>query len=66
MVTKAYAHKNGNQSGIKPNKVFLKNVSTPVLTKNASESVMPIRPNKKASKSFFSLFVNKRTVVNRI
>jgi hypothetical protein len=66
IVTNTYAHKNGSQIGMRPNKLSRRNVSTPVLTKKASEIVIPTRPNRNARKSFFSLLMNRSAKVNRI
>ena len=45
IATNPYAHKNGSQSGMRPNKVFLSNVSTPVLMKRYSEISIITNPN---------------------
>lgn len=63
MVMNAYAHKNGSQIGINPKRLFLKNISTPVLTNIHSEIVIPIRPRSKADKSFFSLLMDIKIII---
>jgi hypothetical protein len=57
MATNPYAHKNGSQRGISPNKVFLLNVSTPVLINKYSEAIIIKNPNARMRKSFLSLFI---------
>jgi hypothetical protein len=47
IATKLHAHKNGSHKGISPNKEFLIKISTPVLTKKYSETIMIKKPNIK-------------------
>ena len=52
-----YAHRNGSQSGIKPNNEFLIKVSTPVLININSETDINKNPKTRKRMSFLFRFI---------
>ena len=57
IIMNAYAHRNGNQNGIIPNKLCRLKVSTPVEIKKYSEKKRPTKPNIRNIQSFDSRLI---------
>ena len=63
MATKPYDQRNGSQTGIIPNKLFLVKVSTPVDTKIDSKMIIRIKPKNMTVMSFSVLCINKEMII---